>query len=629
MTHYLDFEQSHKLMSKRRGRLLSLAAGLVMISTIMILARGPGFLKARGPLARGTTAYDRGDWRGALEEGRKLLKATPDNRPALRLMACASARLGRDAQTEALYLRLGVEGAEAEDFFLLGKTLLRQGQEGPGLRLLEQARDRNPSRPEILQTLSQEYRRLDLPIVSAEAARKLAETPGSGVTGHWLRGMCLMELDEPAAAAKAFQFTLDHDTNGLLVKVAPSTIRKQLVRAWLRCGRAAEARDALAPLLAEQPDREAFWLSSRVALWENNRKAAAQALEKAGGFGDDDPTIPEPAPWVGHFTCATCHPKIHQSQQGSRHARTLCWGPRLEALPLRGGAIVDPGNTRVQHHLTAGTKSEPVRVEAKVDGRLFSAVILYLIGSGNRGQTPIVRDNAVRYWEYRLTRYALPADWDTTIHHPARPQADSGYLGRPIPEDEVRHCLKCHATNPDAVRQARPEATEARGIDCERCHGPGGNHLQAMKLNFPDVAIAQPRLASGAQRGALCAQCHRAPRGTPADLPDFVRFQSPNLARSRCSIESDGKMDCITCHDPHRDAKTEHSFFEAICLNCHGEPGARNGRSDAATHESNQVPARSCSVNPTHGCVGCHMPRVSNVIPHTSYTDHFIRIRRN
>jgi hypothetical protein len=306
----------------------------------------------------------------------------------------------------------------------------------------------------------------------------------------------------------------------------------------------------------------------------------------------------------------------------------VSWGPRLEALPLPRGEIADSGNARVQHRLTKGTKSKPVRVEAEVDGKLFSAVILYLIGSGNRGQTPIVRDNATRCWEYRLTRYAAPADWDTTIHHPPRPQTESGYLGRPVPEDEVRHCLKCHATNPDAVRQARPEANEARGIDCERCHGPGGNHLQAVKLDFPDVAIAQPRLASGAERGLLCAQCHRAPRGTTAEQPDFVRFQSPNLARSRCSIESDGKMDCITCHDPHRDAETEHTFYEAICLSCHGRPEPRNGLPDRATHQSKAVAARSCSVSPREGCVGCHMPQVSNAIPHTSYTDHFIRIHR-
>jgi hypothetical protein len=44
-------------------------------------------------------------------------------------MARASARLQRDQMTTVLYLRLGPENAQAEDFFLLGEGLLRQGKD--------------------------------------------------------------------------------------------------------------------------------------------------------------------------------------------------------------------------------------------------------------------------------------------------------------------------------------------------------------------------------------------------------------------------------------------------------------------------------------------------------------------
>jgi hypothetical protein len=31
-----------------------------------------------------------------------------------------------------------------------------------------------------------------------------------------------------------------------------------------------------------------------------------------------------------------------------------------------------------------------------------------------------------------------------------------------------------------------------------------------------------------------------------------------------------------------------------------------------------------CPVNPPRGCIGCHMPAVKDVVPHSTFTDHFI-----
>jgi hypothetical protein len=33
-------------------------------------------------------------------------------------------------------------------------------------------------------------------------------------------------------------------------------------------------------------------------------------------------------------------------------------------------------------------------------------------------------------------------------------------------------------------------------------------------------------------------------------------------------------------------------------------------------------------VNPSTGCIGCHMPAVADIVPHSTFTDHFIRVHR-
>src|SRR5689334_10991905 len=68
------------------------------------------------PLERGRAAYREGRWRDALNLANERLKADSNDREALRLSARSSARLQRDQATVAMYVRLGSENAQAEDF---------------------------------------------------------------------------------------------------------------------------------------------------------------------------------------------------------------------------------------------------------------------------------------------------------------------------------------------------------------------------------------------------------------------------------------------------------------------------------------------------------------------------------
>jgi tetratricopeptide (TPR) repeat protein len=196
-------------------------------------------------------------------------------------------------------------------------------------------------------------------------------------------------------------------------------------------------------------------------------------------------------------------------------------------------------------------------------------------------------------------------------------------------------CLDCH------VSGARPPVagTENKyqlpvfvfaGVTCERCHGPGAQHVAG-------GAIVNPRKLAAERRDQVCMQCHlegniaieaagkHLYEYRPGDnLFQYVRYyttpgtansamravsQFEALAQSACQRKSGERMSCISCHDPHRTVPPEQrvAFYRAKCLACHGEKFA-------ARHHPAQP-----------DCTTCHMPAASSKdIAHAEVTDHRI-----
>jgi hypothetical protein len=73
----------------------------------------------------------------------------------------------------------------------------------------------------------------------------------------------------------------------------------------------------------------------------------------------------------------------------------------------------------------------------------------------------------------------------------------------------------------------------------------------------------------------------------------------------------------VSCHDPHRNLEHDPRHYEAACLSCHPGPAADS------PGPGGQAP---CPVNPTRGCIDCHMPRRPSTMQHTEFTDHHIRV---
>ncbi|QEH32857.1 Tetratricopeptide repeat protein [Aquisphaera giovannonii] len=621
-------------MGGRIVRALAVAAllGLVGGAAWWVMSRATA-RPAFDPLAEGRSAYDRGDFRRAAALARDRLKAEPGNPEAVRLLARSSARQGRHDVATGLFDRLGVGNWEAEDLFLAAAGHESRGEKDPAYDALRKAIERDPHHPDTLFVLARLDAREDNPYAAAELAGRLAGVPGWEARGEALLGTVLADLSDPAGAAGALERALRLDPSLKGATFSPAEARRALARDHLISGRPDLARAALGGLPEE--DRTASWLLSRVLLQEGRTSEAVEALKRAGPGARGEVTAPEPAPFVGAGRCVECHRDIASLQMASHHARTFSPPAAARRLPLPDRPTTDPHDPTVSHAFPRAG-GEAAAETRRGDDDVARAVIAYALGSGARARTWIGQDDAGLYRELRLTRYR-GGIWDVTtgIDPQPRPADAHNFLGKPLSADGLRHCLFCHTTDFRAARDREGPTAADPAIGCERCHGPGGNHLRAVADAFPDPSIGRPRLASDEEVTRLCGTCH-SPRGQAAspDSATAARFQVTSMSWSRCYTESAGHLSCLTCHDPHRDAEHSAAFYEARCLACHStQPPPSPAPASASRTRPAALPAGkkpvSCPVNPTSDCIRCHMPAVDVAVPHVKYTDHHIRSRQD
>lgn len=206
-------------------------------------------------------------------------------------------------------------------------------------------------------------------------------------------------------------------------------------------------------------------------------------------------------------------------------------------------------------------------------------------------------------------------------------------------------CLECHATYFEHVPATRNRYNRDHfivGVSCERCHGPGSEHV-AYHRAFPDddngKNIVDPRELSHKQLLDLCAQCHSEAGerrtdpfsyrpGEPLeqsfvqlswDKPredDHTGNQVRYLQQSRC-FENSSELTCITCHDPHQpEGPKNAASARRSCLPCH--QAAHCGAQE-------RLPAAMRG-----RCIDCHMPQkhVMSIRFHTPTDDYVPLVTR-
>ncbi|HEY1948642.1 MAG TPA: tetratricopeptide repeat protein [Bryobacteraceae bacterium] len=366
--------------------------------------------------------------------------------------------------------------------------------------------------------------------------------------------------------------------------------------------------------------------------------------------------------YVDAKKCAVCHPQIAANYRLTGMSRSL-YRPSpantvedyknnpefLHSLSDTHYAMIQRDGVYYQRRWQIGFGGKETNVEElKID---------YVIGSGTHARSYLHRMASGAFIE-------LPLGWY---------QEKGGYWGM-SPGFDSRHpqtrrfisyeCAFCHTAIPKI-----PEGHDApgsdpvftgdlpEGIDCQRCHGPGGNHVRLMQTSGvkPEAiraSIVNPARLSPKLQMDICMQCHLEPtsgelpalirrfnRGPFAFMPgeplsnfllvfdhatgtghddkfEIVGSSAYRLRQSQCFLKSNGAMTCQTCHDPHQIPRGNAAvtYYAAACRQCHA--AAFDAKVAAGQHTA------------SNECVTCHMPkRRTDDVVHVAMTDHLIQRR--
>jgi hypothetical protein len=330
--------------------------------------------------------------------------------------------------------------------------------------------------------------------------------------------------------------------------------------------------------------------------------------------------------YLGEAACLECHPGESAMQRRSGHARTLRLAEQSPIVAwLNGKSVSDPKYPDIRWSYQV--RDNRLVVERTTGGRTESLALDYGLGSGKHGVTFVAIDGektklGAAGIEHRLSYLANSPRLAITPGQEGSPRdrlhgvaAESVGFGRALGSDHLKTCFDCHATVTSTVSPNRLDTATLRpNVSCERCHGPGRDHVDAARRGETDLTMRM-----GHDRGQswvevnMCGECHRLPRFVSSssispDNPGIVRFQGVGVAMSACYAKGVGGLRCTTCHDPHDRASSDHSNYEAACLSCHRSAQAQ----------------KACPISPAANCVGCHMPR-REIRGNGVFTDHWIR----
>jgi len=353
-------------------------------------------------------------------------------------------------------------------------------------------------------------------------------------------------------------------------------------------------------------------------------------------------------------SCRPCHVEIDESYQSVAMARSF-YRPTANGEDYdRKNHFFHAASNRYYRMLRRDGRFFQQRYQLQ-QGRevnLFEQEIHYVIGSGNHARSYLhlsaggVLTQLPATWYSQEGRWAISPGYDRKQHYDFSRKIDYG-------------CLFCHNATPKLAEGADSYGREnlfpqdlPTGIDCQRCHGPGSQHVALARAGKEVEAIRQtivnPARLSPERQMDVCQQCQL--ETTSDELPQAVRAfgrtaysfrpgeflgdylvhfdhapgtghgdkfeinsSAYRLRQSQCFQKSDERLTCTSCHNPHRTPRGTDAVqqFRQSCLNCHGQLSPRSHPDPASAD-----------------CANCHMPkRRTEDVVHVVMTDHRIQRR--
>lgn len=345
-------------------------------------------------------------------------------------------------------------------------------------------------------------------------------------------------------------------------------------------------------------------------------------------FGTPPQTAGEHAPqrdkYVGDAACVSCHRDQSDPYQHTAHHLTSQPANKDSIL----GSFHDGSNVLMIADPAKASENPGLyfKMEARDNGYYQTAVAGWpghlerrsermdvVIGSGVRGQSYLYW-HGEQLFELPVSYWSNGARW---INSPGYKDGTMNFTRAVTPR-----CLECHATyiqplSLDPLTNRYDPKSLVTGISCERCHGPGADHVASERSKTPaGEPILNPAKFPRDRQVELCALCHNGIRreefspafsfvpGKPLDNyllpntgevaahPDVHGNQVGLLQKSRCYLSSPN-MSCSTCHDVHQPERPAAAYSDR-CLSCHK--------------------VESCGMSKTMGhkiadnCIDCHMP---------------------
>lgn len=344
--------------------------------------------------------------------------------------------------------------------------------------------------------------------------------------------------------------------------------------------------------------------------------------------------------FVGSTTCAECHAEQHESYLRTAHSRSLSLvDPESEPRDDQFRHELSGRNYEIYRRDGRIRHREALRVEGGETIAESDYPVKYLIGSGRHSRTYLAEIDGFLV-ESPITWYESRREWDVS----------PGY-NVPVPPGFERAadigCLTCHVGDAESIDGSLHRIRfHELAIGCERCHGPGRDHVDAAVSNRPPdelaASITNPATLSRALIEDVCAQCHLRgdatvflPGAGPMDFRPgrpltsvrvdyFVESNHDQMKvvghmeqmrLSRCYTQS-SELTCTTCHDIHpaESDRATAEFYRSRCFNCHEVEDCGLPRTDDRRTAAED------------NCLSCHMPRSQSDIPHIAFTHHRIGI---